>query len=333
MTDSITQLNTDYTTIARPTQLLADLIYTFWDTRKGLLPSPEVVEVPIEEASRIDMSDENDYLLVLMDDYIDEPIHIGFANRDIKVPMRIMMKVSSNRRRMYEYFGEIKRIIETNQHDPAVYLLEGFENYGKDERKLTSWLGRSSTEGSHLKYTNFLLQDTGGISTNPTFLRASSNTAFPILRFQYELPNFQNEDDFGNLYYDFMPRVKYLSFYARQSCDTNRTLRIFLRGANNQTKHYYEFSISNEWKKYSMNITDYIQDITYTDPDNVYVMDFHLFGGYDIDLDYLVLGSCDFQFLNFGGHFREVPNTFNYWEGEIRCEFREYGRPRNSFLI
>ena len=328
-----TQLSIDFTTAPRPTQLLADLIYTFWDTRRGLLPQPEVVEVPVEESPRRDLSDENDQIFIIMDDYIDEPIHIAFANRSIKVPMRILLKVSSSRRRMWEYFNEIIRIIETHQHDPAVYLLEGFENFDKDERKLTSWQGRSTGEDAHLKYTNFLLADDNGIPSSPTFLRASNNTAFPLIRFNFKLPNFRNEDDFGNLYYDFLPRVKYLSFYARQNCPSTRTLRIFLRGAKNNTRHVEEFTITNDWKKYSFNIQDYIKDISFTNPDNEYIMDFHMNGAYNIDLDYFVLGSCDFQFLNFGGNFREVPNTFNYWEGEMRCEFIDYGRPRKQFVV
>ena len=329
----VTKLRADFTSEVIPTNILANLLDTFWYERGGLLPKPVIKEIPIEGSPRIDLSDGNDHILIEMEDYIDELIHIGFKNRDITVPMKIVFEVSSNRRRLHEYVAEVRRIIHMNQHDPAVYLLESFENYEKDETKLVDWLGRSTQEAEHIKYTNLLLLDNEGIQSSPTYLRISSNTAFPILRASFKMPNFLNEDDFGSLYYDFLPRVKYLSFYARQGeTSSTRTLRIFLRGGANNEKWNYDFKLTNYWQQFSMNIEDYINDITFTDATNDYYMDFHMLAC-RFDIDHLVLGSCDFQFLRFLGRFRPVPTTFNYWKGELRCEYRDMGRAIESFVI
>ena len=326
MTSSVATLET------RPTALLKYLLETFWDTRNGALPKPTVREVPIERAPRIE-TEGNDHLLIYMEDRIEETIHIGYKNIDLTIPMRVTYEFSSSRQRMYECAAEVKRIIRTHQHDPAVYLLDGFENYNREESLALRWARRDSTDDPNINYTNLLLLDTASenpIATNPTFLRVTSNTAFPILRFRYTLPDFVRDTDYGDMYYDFLPHVKYLSFFARHRDGSgNKSLRVFIGAGNNRRTE--TFSLTTEWNQYSFNVEDFVENVVYTNPDSTHYLDFN--GAmYGMDLDYIVLGSCDYQFLRWQ-NFREAPETFNYWRGETRAEYRDVGAPIETFSV
>ena len=333
MTTAVATLET------RPTALLKYMLETFWDEQDGALPTPTVREVPIERAARIEVEG-NDHLLIYMEDRVEETIHIGYKNIDLTIPMRVVFEVSSSRQKMYDMAREVRRIIRTHQHDPAVYLLEGFENYDKDESQIEPrWARRDSTDNPSINYTNLVLHDDERpIATNPTYLRIRSNTAFPILRFRYTLPNFVRETDYGDMYYDFLPHVKYLSFYARHIDGGNntKTLNVYLRKRDedgNELKvgtSLTPFRITTEWQQYSFNLEEFLDDM-YNNPTDEYYLDFNC-AAYGMDLDYIVLGSCDYQFMRYI-NFREHPETFNYWRGEIRAEYRDVGAPIDSFSV
>ena len=55
---------TAYKPGARPTEILANLIGSYWDTRSGSIPKPTIIEKPYADAQRIDLRNTGDYCVI-----------------------------------------------------------------------------------------------------------------------------------------------------------------------------------------------------------------------------------------------------------------------------
>ena len=301
----------------RPTQLLADLIRSHWNYKdeEGNLDMPEIVELPLKDSPRIDLTDV-DYVLISMQNYNDELIHIGFKNRDITADMRIEIRVSSSRQTFYNYVQEIRKIIHINQHDPCVYLLDGFERYNSRLELLKAWGDPSIELGEvfDLHNSDPILED------SPSYLVVD----YPINNrgaFVHFLPYAREDEQYENL---DPVRFQYVSFYARLTgvgafSPTDLNVGFYDTGEE-EVVITTTSSLTREWKRYRnyLNITsDFVADKFY----------FHIDSGTEnFAIDYIQLGTQEYQFLRYKG-FKEQPGTFGYWQGAMDCTYRDVGAP------
>jgi len=122
-----------YTPEGRPTQILRDLLLSYWDSRSGNeIPVPQITEVPLPNFQRIDVRNQGDIILVSLEGFEEELIHIGFKNRQITATMQMQFNVFTSRQRLYDMVQEARRIIFSKQHQPTDYLLNDFEGYADD---------------------------------------------------------------------------------------------------------------------------------------------------------------------------------------------------------
>ena len=135
-----------YTPEGRPSQLLRDLLTTYWDTRSGSeISKPTIVEMPLPEFQRIDNRNQGDTIVVSMEGISERLIHIGFANREIESSMALDFHVFTSRQRLYDLIQESRRIIFSKQHEPNDYLLDNFETYANTAALQAVWTAETNT--------------------------------------------------------------------------------------------------------------------------------------------------------------------------------------------
>ena len=123
----------------RPTQLLKDLIDSYWDTRGGNIPKPVIIEKPPPNYQRADLRNQGDHVLVALDGHKTEYVSLAFQHVAITADLTVQFNVFTSRQRFYDYVDEVRRIIMAKQHYPTDYLLDGFESYANTAAVQAVW--------------------------------------------------------------------------------------------------------------------------------------------------------------------------------------------------
>ena len=135
-----------YTPEGRPTQILKDLLLSYWDTRSNNeIPLPTILEVPLPNFQRVDVRNQGDTILISLEGFEEQLIHIGFKNRQITASMLLQFQVFTSRQRLYDMVQEARRIIFSKQYNPTDYLLNDFEGYSNTAAMLVDWTAATNT--------------------------------------------------------------------------------------------------------------------------------------------------------------------------------------------
>ena len=302
-----------YTPEGRPSQLLRDLLSTYWDTRSGgEITKPVILERPLPEFQRIDNRNQGDTIIVSMEGITERLIHIGFKNREIESSMALDFHVFTSRQRLYDLIQESRRIIFSKQHEPNDYLLDNFETYANTAALQAVWTAETNTTQTLLptarRYgvNSMRLVQSGG---NGGVYRALPATTTLIPR-------------------PYPDRLRQIRFYAKINSGS-ASIGVRLRDASNRTGLYREWTItvdSTSFIGYRVDLADtpsssagtwdssLIDEIAFTSLDN----------GKTIDIDHIDLSTTEFQFLEYGGY-EENLDTFNFFGGRMRATYKSVG--------
>ena len=302
-----------YTPEGRPSQLLGDLLSTYWDTRSGgEITKPVILERPLPEFQRIDNRNQGDTIIVSMEGITERLIHIGFKNREIESSMALDFHVFTSRQRLYDLIQESRRIIFSKQHQPNDYLLDNFETYADTAALRAVWTAETNTTQTLLTtarqygVNSMRLVQSGG---NGGVYRALPATTTLIPR-------------------PYPDRLRQIRFYAK--IDTgSASIGVRLRDASNRSGLYREWVVTVDSDTFSQKRVDLadtpsssagtwdsslIDEIAFTSLDS----------GRTIDIDQIDLSTTEFQFLEYGGY-EENLDTFNYFGGRMRATYRSVG--------
>jgi len=207
-----------YTPEGRPTQILRDLLLSYWDSRSGNeIPVPQITEVPLPNFQRIDVRNQGDIILISLEGFEEELIHIGFKNRQITATMQIQFNVFTSRQRLYDMVQETRRIIFSKQHHPTDYLLNDFEGYADDAAIRAVWTaGANTTLTLNTSISHFGSKSMRVVASGGTGEVYRSLPASTIL-----IPR------------PYPDRLRHISFYVKINSGTN-VIGVSLRDASRQ---------------------------------------------------------------------------------------------------
>ena len=309
-----------------PSQLLRDMLRTYWDTSK--FPRPIIIEKPPPDYIRADLYNVGPHILVEAGDLRESLIHIGFSNLDIQVPMSIEIhtaghpdefmsddEVETNRFRhqlLYDYAREIQRIILTNQHDPNAYLIDNFENISTPRESWSFADATGSIDTSIKKYGTQSLK--------------IENTTSTTQDVAVELPSYiEDEDNELPLIPRFSDRLRAIKYNIRADVD-DTSLDVLLRTTDGMEDiTLLSETAGTKWKEYDRFI-DLLSDksVENIDDNTEVSIVFQVPRGATIWLDQMVLSTCEYQMLLYES-FLPDNSTFGYHTGRTRAMFRSVG--------
>jgi len=305
-----------YTPEGRPTQLLRDLLLSYWDARSGNeIPVPQITEVPLPNFQRIDVRNQGDIILVSLEGFEEELIHIGFKNRQITASMQMQFNVFTSRQRLYDMVQETRRIIFSKQHNPTDYLLNDFEDYADDTAIRAVW-----TAGANTTLTlNTSISKFGSKSMRVVASGGAGEVyrALPVNTILVPRP--------------YPDRLRHISFYVKINSGTD-VIGVSLRDASNRSGLY------RTWNTTVASTTTFgkkIVDLTVSPDTSAGTWDTSLIdeiaftnitSGKTIDIDHIDLATTEFDFLQYQG-FQEDTDTFNYFSATMTADFRNVGEP------
>ena len=304
-----------YTPEGRPTQILKDLLLSYWDTRSNNeIPLPTILELPLANFQRVDVRNQGDTILISLEGFEEQLIHIGFKNRQITASMLLQFQVFTSRQRLYDMVQEARRIIFSKQYNPTDYLLNDFEGYSNTAAMLVDWTAATNT-------TATLNTSVSQFGTKSLRLVASGGTgaayrALPATTLLIPRP--------------YPDRLRHISFYAKINSGSD-TIGVTLRDASNRAGLYRTWNVTIDSTTFGRHIVDLsgtpdasagtwdtslIDEIAFTAIDS----------GSTIDIDHIDLATTEFDFLEYQGY-QEDTGTFNYFAGTISADFRNIGEP------
>ncbi|MAE81667.1 MAG: hypothetical protein CMB80_02940 [Flammeovirgaceae bacterium] len=307
-----------YTPAALPSQLLANIVESYWDTRSGNIPKPMIAEKPLPEYQRIDARNMGDTVLFQLDGFREEYITIAYQHRALYADVSAEFSVFTSRQRFYDTIEEVRRIIFSKQFKPTDILLDGFEGYADSTALNVVW---SSAANSTLT----LRTDTRQYGTNAMRAVISGGNGDIYRGF----PTYMH----GTTAWTLRPypeRLKKIAFYAKIDSSTD-TIGVTLRDASNRSGLYRTWNVlinSTDWKGYSVNLSatadasagtwdaSLIDEIAFT----------NLATGRTFDIDHIDLATTEFQFLQYIS-FNEKVDNFQYFQGTLKAQFRSHGEP------
>ena len=304
-----------YTPEGRPSQILRDLLLSYWDTRtNNEIPAPTILEVPLPNFQRVDVRNEGDTILVSLEGFEEELIHVGFKNRQITATMQLEFNVFTSRQRLYDMVREARRIIFSKQYNPTDYLLNDFEGYANTAAMLVNWTAGTNTTAtlntsvSHFGSKSMRAVISGGAGE---VYRALPATTVLIPR-------------------PYPDRLRHITFYAKINSGSD-TIGVTLRDASNRSGLYRTWNVAIDSTTFTKKIIDLsvspsasagtwdtalIDEIAFTGLDN----------GKTLDIDHIDLATVEFDFLQYQG-FTEDTATFNYFAAIMTADFRNVGEP------
>ena len=128
----------------RPSQLVTNLLDSYWDTRSGSIPKPTIIEKPYADAQRIDLRNTGDHCLVSLAGTTESFITLGFQHRIFEASIDIDLNTFTSRERMYDHMDEIRRILFSKRLQPTDFLLDGFEGYANTAAVTAVWADTTS---------------------------------------------------------------------------------------------------------------------------------------------------------------------------------------------
>jgi len=301
-----------YTPGARPTELLANLLDSYWDTRSGNIPKPVIIEKPYADAQRIDLRNTGDHCIISLGGTTENFITLGFQHRTFDANMTIELNTFTSRQRMYDHMEEIRRILFSKRLFPVDYLLDGFEGYA-DTTALSAIWGDTTTNStlslltSARKYgTNAMRVVVGGGGNGEAYRGFPSTfTIKPYPR-----------------------RLQQIRFFVKIDSGSD-VIGVTLRDASNRS------GLSRTWDV-TVDSTDFVEKVINLDatasssvgtwdPTLIDEVAFtSLAANRTFDIDHIDLSTREFQFFQYQS-FRENINNFQYWSSELRGQYRTHG--------
>ena len=304
-----------YTPEGRPTQLLRDLLLSYWDVRSGNeIPVPQITEVPLPDFQRIDVRNQGDIILVSLEGFEEELIHIGFKNRQITATMQMQFNVFTSRQRLYDMVQETRRIIFSKQHQPTDYLLNDFEGYADDAAVRAVWTaGANTTLTLNTSISKFGSKSMRAVASGGA---GEIYRALPVNTILIPSP--------------YPDRLRHISFYVKINSGTD-VIGVSLRDASNRLGLYRTWNVTVDSTTFGKKIVDLtsssdasagtwdtslIDEIAFTS----------ITSGKTIDVDHIDLATTEFDFLQYQGY-QEDTTTFNYFSATMTADFRNVGEP------
>ena len=303
-----------YTPEPRPTQLLRDLLLTYWDVRTGgEIPQPVIIEKPAPDYQRADLRNEGDHVVISMEGFQERHITIAFQHREITVDMLIQVMNCTSRQRLFDLIQEIRRIIFSKQHEPDDYLLDGFESYANTAALTAVWADTTGNSTITLDTVESQFGDNGMqvvvAGGDGEVYRALPATTLLVPR-------------------PFPGRLQQARFYAKVDSGSP-VIGVTLRDASNRAGLFRTWNVTISTTSFASYTADFsstadssagtwdeslIDEIAFTSLDV----------GRTFDIDHIDLATDEFQFLQYSGY-REDPENFEYWSADVRASFRSHG--------
>ena len=304
-----------YTPEGRPTQILRDLLLSYWDARSNNeIPVPQITEVPLPDFQRVDVRNQGDVILVSLEGFEEELIHIGFKNRQITASMMMKFNVFTSRQRLYDMVQEARRIIFSKQHHPTDYLLNDFEGYADDTAIRAIWTaGANTTLTLNTSISHFGSKSMRAVASGGA---GEVYRTLPVSTILIPRP--------------YPDRLRHISFYVKINSGTD-VIGVSLRDASNRSGLYRTWNITVDSTTFGKKIVDLtgspdasagtwntslIDEIAFT----------NITSGKTIDIDHIDLATTEFDFLQYQGY-QEDTDTFNYFSGTMTADFRNVGEP------
>tara|TARA_R110000824_G_scaffold52538_1_gene145598 strand:+ start:1355 stop:2308 length:954 start_codon:yes stop_codon:yes gene_type:complete len=307
-----------YTPATLPSELLANLVDSYWDTKGGNVPKPIIIEKPTPQYQRIDTRNAGDTIVFSMEGFREEYITIAYQHRDLSADVMAQVNVFTSRQRFYDYIEEIRRIIFAKRFNPTDLLLDGFEGYADSTALNVTW---SSAANSTLT----LRTDLRKYGTNA--MRAVvSGGAGDIYR---GFPTYMHGTESFTLQ-PYPRRLGQVRFFAKIDSGSD-TIGVTLRDASNRSGLYRTWNVSiasTSFIEYNVNLgatasssagtwdPTLIDEIAFTD----------LANGRTFDFDHINLATTEFQALLYSGY-TEKTNNFQYFQGDLKATYRNVGVP------
>ena len=301
-----------YTPRGLPTELLKNLVDTYWDTRGGNVPKPTIIEKPPPDYQRADLRNDGDHLLVSLEGQSTEYVSVAFQHVARTVNLDVQLNVFTSRQKFYDYVDEVQRIIFAKQFNPTDYLLDGFESYANTAAVQAVW-GDTTTNS-----TISLLTNARKYGTNSVRVVVGSGGNGEIYRaLPTTVPN------------PYPRRLQQIRFFGKIDSSSD-VIGVTLRQSTNRNLYRtWNTTIdTTSFKQYVINIDTTADSSNGTwDPTVIDEIAFtNLAANRTFDIDHVDLATNEFQFLQFNSY-RENVDTFNYFSGNVKCAYRSHGDP------
>ena len=305
-----------YTPAALPSQLLAYIVESYWDTRGGSIPKPMIAEKPLPQYQRVDARNMGDTVLFQLDGFREEYITIAYQHRALYADVSAEFNVFTSRQRFYDMVEEVRRIIFSKQFRPTDILLDGFEGYADSTALNSTWSSAANA-------TLTLRTDTRKYGTNAMRAVISGGNGDIYRGF----PTYMH----GTTDWDLRPypqRLKKITFFAKIDSGSD-SIGVTLRDASNRAGLYRTWNKTIDttgWAEYAVDLTSsadasagtwdasLIDEIAFT----------NLATGRTFDIDHIDLSTTEFQFLQYIS-FNEKVDNFQYFQGTLKAQFRSHG--------
>ena len=300
-----------YTPRFRSSELVANLIDSYWDEKGGTVTKPLVIEKPYEIAQRLDIRNSGNHVIVSLEGITESFITLGFQHLQVESAMLVEFNTFTSRQMLYDHIDEVRRILLAKRFEPTDYLLDGFESYA-DSTALGAVWGDTTTNS-----TLSLLTSARKYGTNSMRVVVSGGVGevyrgFPTTFTLKPYPR----------------RLQQVKFFAKIDSGSD-AIGVTLRDASNRSGLYRTWNITVS----SALFTEFLVNLNSTadasagtwDPTLIDEIAFtSLASGRTFDIDHIDLATSEFQFLEYKG-FKENTGNFQYWSAELRAVLRSHG--------
>ena len=303
-----------YSPGTRPSELVLNLLDSYWDTRSGSIPKPTIIEKPYADAQRIDLRNTGDHCLVSLAGTTESFITLGFQHRIFEANIDIDLNTFTSRERMYDHMDEIRRILFSKRLQPTDFLLDGFEGYANTAAVTAVWADTTSNSTITLlesarKYGANSMRVVVGSGGNGEVYRGFP-TSFTIK--------------------PYPRRLQQIRLWVKIDSGSD-VIGVTLRDASNRTGLYRTWNLTVN----SADFTEVVINLDVTanasagtwDPALIDEIAFtSLAANRTFDIDHIDLATKEFQFFQYQS-FRENVNNFQYWSSQMKGIYKTHGEP------
>jgi hypothetical protein len=95
----------------KSSELIANLVDSYWDTKGGIVTKPSIIEKPYEQAQRLDLRNTGDHVIVSLEGITENFITLGFQHLTVEAGMLVEFNTFTSRQMMYDHIDEVRRIL------------------------------------------------------------------------------------------------------------------------------------------------------------------------------------------------------------------------------
>ena len=297
----------------RSSELIANLVDSYWDTKGGTVTKPTIIEKPYEQTQRLDLRNTGNHVLVSLEGVTESFITLGFQHLTVEAGMLVEFNTFTSRQMMYDHIDEVRRILLAKRFDPTDYLLDGFEGYADNTALRAIW-GDTTTNSTLTLSTSARKYGTNSMSVAVSGGVGEVYRGFPTTFTLKPYPR----------------RLQQVKFFAKINSGSD-VIGVTLRDASNRSGLYRTWNIdvdSTAFIEKVVNINasasssagtwdaSLIDEIAFTS----------LAANRTFNIDHIDLATQEFQFFQYQS-FRENVNTFQYWSANMRGQYKTHGEP------